>query len=104
MGNTDPMLVKLELDTYWALIAGHDPVAGLQKFKGRVPLVHLKDRDTADGSFAELGTGDLPLDALIAAAPEVGVEWLIVEQDKCKRPPLESVKISYDHLKTKGYA
>ena len=98
------MLVKAEVDTYWALVGGQDPVAFIQKHKGRVPLLHIKDRDRTDGSFAEVGTGDLPLDALIAAAPEVGVEWLIVEQDSCKRPPLESVKISYDNLKAKGYA
>ena len=72
LDNTDPMLVKAEVDTYWALVGGQDPVAFIQKHKGRVPLLHLKDRDTSDGSFAELGAGDLPLDALIAAAPEVG--------------------------------
>ena len=104
LDNTDPMLVKAEVDTYWVLVGGQDPVAFLHKHRGRVPLLHLKDRDTTDGSFAELGTGDLPLDALIAAAPEAGVEWLIVEQDVCKRPPLEAVKISYDNLKARGYA
>ena len=104
LDNTDPMLVKAEVDTYWVLVGGQDPVAFIQKHRGRVPLLHLKDRDKSDGSFAEVGTGDLPLDALIAAAPEVGVEWLIVEQDVCKRPPLESVKISYDNLKARGYA
>ena len=36
--------------------------------------MHLKDRDKTDGSFAPLGTGDLPLDALIAAAAEIGTE------------------------------
>ncbi|MDQ6699296.1 MAG: sugar phosphate isomerase/epimerase, partial [Acidobacteriota bacterium] len=102
--NTDPMLVKAEVDTYWVLVGGQDPVAFVRKHAGRVPLMHLKDRDKTDGSFAEVGTGDLPLDALVAAAPEIGTEWLIVEQDVCKRPPLESVKISYDNLKAKGYA
>lgn len=102
--NTDPLLVKAEVDSYWVLVGGQDPVAFIQKHKGRVPLLHIKDRDTTDGSFAEVGTGDLPLDGLIAAAPEVGVEWLIVEQDVCKRPPLESARISYDNLKARGYA
>lgn len=104
LDNTDPMLVKAEVDTYWVLVGGQDPVAFIQKHAGRIPLLHLKDRDTTDGSFAEVGTGDLPLDALIAAAPEVGAEWLIVEQDVCKRPPLEAVTISYNNLKERGYA
>ena len=104
LGETDPALVKAEVDTYWVLVAGLDPVAFIQKHSGRVPLLHIKDRDKTDGSFAEVGTGDLPLDALVAAAPGVGAQWLIVEQDVCKRPPLEAVKISYDNMKARGYA
>ena len=104
LAETDPMLVKAEVDTYWVLVAGYDPVEFIQSHKGRIPLMHIKDRNPADGSFAEVGTGDLPLDALIEAAPGVGVEWLIVEQDDCKGAPLDSVKLSYNNLKAKGYA
>lgn len=102
--NTDSTLVRAEVDTYWVLKAGSDPVEFIRQHTGRVPLLHLKDRDTTDGSFAPLGTGDLPLDELIAAAEEIGTEYLIVEQDVCKQPPLEAVKVSYDNLKAKGYA
>jgi sugar phosphate isomerase/epimerase len=102
--NTDPGLVKAEVDTYWVLKAGADPVAFVRQHAGRVPLLHLKDRDKTDGSFAPIGTGDLPLDALIAAGGEIGTEYLIVEQDSCKQPPLEAVKLSYENLKAKGYA
>lgn len=102
--NTDPALVKAEVDTYWVLVGGQDPVEFVQKYRGRVPLMHLKDRDKTDGSFAPVGTGNLPLDALVAIAPTVGTEFLIVEQDVCKIPPLEAVKISYDNLKARGYA
>lgn len=102
--NTDPMLVQAEVDSYWVLTAGVDPVAFIKKHSGRVPLLHLKDRDKDDGSFAPLGIGDLPLDALIAAAHEIGTEYLVVEQDSCKQPPLEAVKISYDCLKERGVA
>jgi sugar phosphate isomerase/epimerase len=104
LGETDPQLVKAELDTYWILHAGMDPVAFTRKHSGRVPLLHLKDRDTTDGSFAEVGTGDLPLDDLIAAADKIGTQYLVVEQDRTKRPALESAKISYDNLKARGYA
>lgn len=101
---TDPMLVKAEVDTYWVLKGGEDPVAFVRKHTGRVPLMHLKDRDTSDGSFAPIGTGDLPTDALIEAASEIGTQYLIVEQDVCKQPPLEAVALSYNNLKAKGYA
>ena len=104
LANSDPNFVKIEADTYWILKAGLDPVAFVKKHPGRVPLMHLKDRDTTDGSFAPVGTGDLPLDALIAAAGEIGTQYLIVEQDVCKGPALEAVAISYNNLKAKGYA
>ena len=102
--NTDPQIVKFEVDTYWVLKAGLDPVAFIQKHTGRVPLLHIKDMDPADGSFALVGTGKLPLDALVAAAPAVGAEYLIVEQDVCKGPAIEAVTLSYNNLKAKGYA
>ncbi|MGO8673607.1 MAG: sugar phosphate isomerase/epimerase family protein [Capsulimonadaceae bacterium] len=104
LSNTDPALVKLEVDTYWVMVAGLDPVAYLNEQKARLHLVHLKDRDLTDGSFAEIGTGDLPLDAIIEAAQAARAAYLIVEQDTCKRPPLESIRISYENLKARGYA
>ena len=102
--NTDPSLVKAEVDTYWVLKAGQDPVAFLKKHSGRVPLIHIKDMDPSDDSFAPVGTGRLPLDELVAIAPEVGAEYLIVEQDVCKGPAIEAVTLSYNNLKAKGYA
>jgi sugar phosphate isomerase/epimerase len=104
LANSDPNLVKIEADTYWILKAGLDPVAFVKKHPGRVPLMHIKDRDTTDGSFAPVGTGDLPLDALIAAAGEIGTQYLLVEQDLCKGPALEAAALSYNNLKAKGYA
>lgn len=101
---TSPDLVSFELDTYWALHAGQDPVAFLKKHPGRFHQIHIKDMDKSDRSFAEIGTGLLPLDAIVAAAPVAGAKAFVVEQDVCKRNPLESIKISFDNLKAKGYA
>src|SRR5437763_13417051 len=64
---TDPALVVLELDVYWAAYAGADPTAYLRRRAGRVPLLHLKDM-AADRSFAEVGDGTLDLPAIFAAA------------------------------------
>lgn len=104
LASSDPNFVKAEVDAYWVMKAGLDPVAFVKKHSGRVPLMHIKDRDTTDGSFAPVGTGDLPLDALIAAASEIGTQYLLVEQDVCKGPALEAVTLSYNNLKAKGYA
>ena len=47
----------------------------------------------------ELGQGSVDLPAVIEGATNAGVEWLIVEQDVCQNPPLESVSNSYNWLK-----
>jgi len=98
--NTDPQLVAAEIDTYWVYYAGVDPVDYIKKYTGRCPLVHLKDMEAGEGKdFAEVGSGIMDMKAIISAAKDAGCEWFIVEQDVCKKPALESVKISFENLK-----
>jgi sugar phosphate isomerase/epimerase len=94
--------VKVEMDVCWVTVGGQDPVAYIAKYAGRLPLIHLKDiRKEADGSVltVELGRGDVNLPAVIEASGKAGVEWMIVEQDHCQNPPLESVANSMNWLK-----
>lgn len=98
---TDPELVQLELDVYWAAYAGVDPVAYLQRYAGRVPLVHLKDL-AADRSFAEVGDGTLDIPAIRSAAAEAGAQWYVVEHDRPTLPSLESAKRSLQNLRAMG--
>ncbi len=102
---TFPDLVMLELDTYWVEYGGESAVKYIDRYAGRVPLVHLKDLATDEKrSFAELGQGSMDWDAIIAACERASVEWYIVEQDTCQRPPLQSVAMSLDYLRAKGWA
>lgn len=104
-GASDPDLVKAEVDTYWVQYAGEDPAAYIRRYPGRCPLIHLKDMaDDADRSFAEVGEGILDFDAIFAACEVGGARWYIVEQDTCKRPPLESARLSLENLKVRGMA
>ena len=52
--------------------------------------------------FAEVGEGILDFQEIIQAAAEVGTEWLVVEQDLCRRPVFESIEISYRNLSNMG--
>lgn len=98
--NTDPELVKAEVDTYWVLYAGGDPAAFLRRHAGRCPLVHLKDMEAGpERAFAPIGTGVLPLGEIAAAAPVAGAEWYIVEQDRCKQPSMECAQLSLTNLR-----
>lgn len=102
---TNPQDVQAQLDVYWVKRGGGDPAAYIRKYAGRCPLVHLKDMaDDADRSFAEVGTGILDFDSIFTACQEAGVRWYVVEQDVCKRPPLESVRISFENLRARGIA
>ncbi|QJD84525.1 sugar phosphate isomerase/epimerase family protein [Cohnella herbarum] len=96
---TDPELVKLELDTYWVRKGGEDPAAYLSKLSNRCPLLHIKDVEAGeDQFFAEIGEGILDFRAIADTAAQVGTEWLVVEQDQCRRDPFESLAISYRNL------
>jgi sugar phosphate isomerase/epimerase len=103
-GKTDAALVQFELDVYWAAFAGRDPVEQLGSLKGRVPLVHLKDMAAGSRTFAEVGHGTLDFPAILAACDAAGAQWLIVEQDRSERPPLESVGMSLAYLRSLGRA
>lgn len=97
---TDPELVMAEIDTYWVKYAGLDPAEYIKKYSGRTPLIHLKDMDNSeDRVFTEIGNGILDFNSIINASQDSGAEWFIVEQDVCKRPAIESVKISFENLK-----
>lgn len=97
LDTTDPALVGLELDAYWAAYAGVDPVGYLGRRSGRVPLVHLKDM-TPERTFSEVGDGTLDMPAIIAAARAAGARWYIVENDKPAIPSLESARRSLTNL------
>jgi sugar phosphate isomerase/epimerase len=102
---TDPKLVQAELDTYWIKKGGVDPAAYIRQYSGRCPLIHLKDiAPDAQGSFAEVGEGTQDWPAIFAASEAGGAQWYIVEQDRCQRPPLESISISLRNLRAMGKA
>ncbi len=103
--NCEPDLVQAELDTYWIQHGGENPAEYIRKHSGRAPLIHLKDMlGDAQKTFAEVGNGILDWPAIFKAGEAAGARWYIVEQDRCQRPPLESVKISFENLKKMGIA
>lgn len=92
----------MELDTYWVHFAGVDPLKYLNKYKGRCPLVHIKDMRADDRDTAEVGEGIIDIKAIIAASEKAGAEWFIVEQDRTRISSLDSARISYENLKKWG--
>jgi len=91
----------LELDVYWAWHAGVDPGDLLRRCKGRVPIIHVKDKNvTADGpGIAAIGEGNLPWGRLLTDCRDAKVDWLAVEQDTCPRDPFDCLRSSWEFLK-----
>jgi len=85
-----------EIDTFWVQYAGVDPVEVIGKYRGRCPLVHVKDMRGKD--FAEVGRGSMDWGRILPAAEEAGARWYIVEQDTCEGDSLESAAISAAYM------
>ena len=97
---TDPALVLIELDLFWIIHGGGDPMAFFERWPGRVPMVHVKDR-TEEGVMTEVGAGDIDWPTIFGARALAGMRHYFVEHDQ----PAEgfaSVTASYDYLRRLG--
>jgi sugar phosphate isomerase/epimerase len=101
---TDPALVKAELDVYWIQHGGADPITWIKQLGPRCLLLHLKDMAPGgDRKFAPVGAGTLDFAEIVNAARETGVKWGLVEQDTTyDTPPLEAIRTSYESLRKLG--
>ena len=99
-GQTDPELVKVELDCYWATFAGYEPEAIINKYKNRIVSLHIKDMKKENGEprSIEIGSGTLDIKGLIKQGEDNGVGWFVVEQEQFDGDPMESAKVNMDHL------
>ncbi len=117
-----------QIDTCWVKYAGVDPVEVIKKYSGRMDTLHLKDlvlkeeqvagyalidengkeikpeKATKPGyTLVPLGEGIQDWKAILGAAEEAGIEYVIVEQDLFEGyEPLEAVKRSREYLKSLG--
>ena len=89
-----------ELDTYWVQAGGDNPTSWINKLKGRLPLLHLKDYGIIDrhAVMMPIGSGNLEWRCILPAAESAGTEWFIIEQDVCQIDPFDSLKLSLDFL------
>jgi sugar phosphate isomerase/epimerase len=113
LDRTDPKLVAMELDLFWTVAGGADPVELLDTYRGRYRLMHVKDmkqrvrfaRDGGDASqwmelfpyMADAGSGVLDLRTILSHGKRSGVEHFLVEQDLVANPG-ESLRKSYRFL------
>ena len=91
MAETKPEYVHIEMDVYWIVHPGQDPVKFLEKYGKRVELMHVKDmrRGTPGGFTGQsdvtnnvvLGEGMIDWPAVFRAAKKAGVKWYFIEDE-----------------------
>ncbi len=103
--NTDPSLVDFEMDIYWVVTAGQDPIEWLKKYPNRFRLGHLKDRKknsplSQREVSVNLGDGSIDFKKILKVAKETGMEYYIVEQEKYEgTTPLAAAQTDAEYLK-----
>ena len=90
--------IHFTADTYWLQYGGADVLKTIEKLKGRVDCLHLKDyrinrktdeagRASFEPGFAPVGDGVIDFAAVIAAAEKSGTKHFLVEQDDAVNYP-----------------
>ncbi|TAH18999.1 MAG: twin-arginine translocation signal domain-containing protein [Cytophagales bacterium] len=104
LDNVPADLMSIEIDLFWVAKAGINPMSYFEKYPKRFPLWHVKDMDnTEKKEFAEVGSGTIDFKPIFQNAGKAGMKHFFVEQDVCKRPPLESIQMSFNYLKSMKY-
>jgi sugar phosphate isomerase/epimerase len=98
---TDPGLVTFELDLFWAIVGGHDPLDYFERYPGRFALCHVKDM-AADGSMVDVGAGTIDFSAIFDKSEQAGLVHYFVEHDE-PEDALASITASHDYLATLTY-
>ena len=108
---TDPKLVKFQIDCGWMIFAGHDPIQYFKQHPHRFPMIHVKDflpkqAGVTDMQGAELGHGTVDYKPIFAAAAKAGLQHYFVEQEGpfARMPPIESARVDFEYLRSIGRA
>lgn len=101
LAECDPDLVGIELDVFWAVRAKIDAVALIERLKGRIFALHLKDM-TQSGAMAAVGAGTIDFAAILKRSAASGVRHLYVENDDAPAPYIPDITASLQALRRMG--
>jgi sugar phosphate isomerase/epimerase len=111
LAETDPDLVKLELDCGWMVAAGHDPTRYLLAHPDRYRMLHVKDfmaiasptygaTESDAPRSAELGRGFIDYKPIIDAGRRAGIEHYFVEEEPpFATPVMQALATDYRYMR-----
>ncbi len=99
MKELDPKLVSMEMDLFWVVNAGQDPLQYIEKYPGRFEQWHVKDMDKSDrNKNADVGTGSIDFKKIFTLAKKSGMKHFYIEQETYPGTSTDSVKSSIKGL------
>jgi len=97
LNETDSKLVKMEMDIFWLIKGGGDPLTYFHRFPGRFPLVHVKGRDKK-GEMAEVAADNsIDWKSIFSQSGEAGIQHYFVEHDN-PADEFASIRASFNYL------
>lgn len=99
----DPDKVAMEIDIFWMVKGGGDPVKYMERYPGRFPMLHVKDMGPPPKhEMVDVGQGTIDWTKILQAGKKGGVKHVFVENDEAK-DPLTSIKTSFRYLNALRY-
>jgi sugar phosphate isomerase/epimerase len=92
----DPRVTSMQMDIFWLVKGGKDPLAYFAKYPGRFYSVHVKDM-AANGTMVDVGAGQLPFGKYFAQSKQAGIQHYFLEHDE-PADPMASLAVGYKHL------
>jgi sugar phosphate isomerase/epimerase len=97
---TDPKLVTFEMDIYWVVRAGKDPVKLIQEHPDRFAMWHIKDMDKAKREInTEVGSGSIDFKKIFEYQKLSGVKHIYMEQENFSMDAYASITQSASYIK-----
>ena len=95
---TDPSLVDFEMDLYWVVFGGGDPLDFFNRYPKRFPMVHVKDSaGPPDNRMVDVGQGKIDFRSIFAQSDKAGIKHYFVEHDQ-PADPIATIRNSYNYL------
>lgn len=106
MQHTEKELVDYQIDFYWVVTAGQDPVEWVNKYPDRFKLGHFKDRtkgatEREGKAICELGKGSIDFQSILNKTKGSSINFYTVDQDTCndRESPIECIKIDAEYMR-----
>jgi sugar phosphate isomerase/epimerase len=101
MRETDPSLVKLQMDLYWVMHSSRlSPAELISRQPGRFVMWHIKDMDKVTRDYSELGNGSIDFAVILPDASRAGLQYYYIEQGgNFAKNPMQSITDSAGYFK-----